>query len=298
MKAILKRTKFLELQTQGKFELYNNDDELVFSCDTLELPWKDNQNRISCIPLGEYKTIPRTHGAYANRAFHVQEKNGGEVKGRSHILIHSGNFFTDTKGCILLGRGFHDIALKTKKREIQKDGVMDLLNSRQTISELLELSDGFELSVQTDEKVIEKKSNSRIKIDFIKEGEIAYVNVKSKLNLRSEPNTESLVIDQLVDDTPLLIKEDLGEWMKVATLGVEGWCFGEYISLIDSNLGVVSVNSGTLNIRSDCHVKASKILEKGLNKEEKVEILEKRGDWYRVKARIEEGFVFNEFLIR
>ncbi len=73
---------------------------------TLELPWKDNQRRVSCIPGGSYPvrlvTTPR-HG----KVYNVQH-----VPGRDSILIHSGNVAGDTTkglesdvlGCILLGR--------------------------------------------------------------------------------------------------------------------------------------------------------------------------------------------------
>jgi hypothetical protein len=64
---------------------------------TLELPWKDNQRVISCIPIGEYKCTwhqsPRFGWTYL--------VNG--VPDRSAILFHAGNTVGDTDGCILLG---------------------------------------------------------------------------------------------------------------------------------------------------------------------------------------------------
>ena len=44
------RDTFTEESTIGK--LFLNGETF---CDTLELPWKDNQRSISCIPAGEYK---------------------------------------------------------------------------------------------------------------------------------------------------------------------------------------------------------------------------------------------------
>jgi len=76
-----------------------------FSCHTLELPWRENQRNISCIPAGEYKVRLRISPKYG-QVYHVKE-----VPNRSYILIHSGNVAGDTtlgyrtnvNGCILLG---------------------------------------------------------------------------------------------------------------------------------------------------------------------------------------------------
>lgn len=77
-----------------------------FNCHTLELPWRDNQRSISCIPAGEYNCKIRQSPRFGT-TYHVKE-----VPGRSYILIHSGNWAGDihkgykshVNGCILLGK--------------------------------------------------------------------------------------------------------------------------------------------------------------------------------------------------
>lgn len=66
-------------------------------CFTLELPWRDNEALVSCIPAGEYKCVQHFGPRYSN----VWELLG--VPGRSSILIHHGNTTDDTNGCILIG---------------------------------------------------------------------------------------------------------------------------------------------------------------------------------------------------
>jgi hypothetical protein len=92
------RETFTEESTIGNLHL--NGEWL---CDTLELPYRDNQRSISCIPAGQYKVRLRTARESATREYlHLLVE---DVKDRSHILVHIGNFPKDTKGCILVGIG-------------------------------------------------------------------------------------------------------------------------------------------------------------------------------------------------
>ncbi len=77
-----------------------------FTCYTLELPWRNNQRSISCIPPGNYKVEVRVSPKYG-KVYWVRK-----VPNRSYILIHGGNYAGDKNkglkthvaGCILLGK--------------------------------------------------------------------------------------------------------------------------------------------------------------------------------------------------
>ena len=64
-------------------------------CSTIELPWKNNQSRISYIPEGKYRLVKR----YSPRhKWHFELK---DVPGRQLILIHPANdAMLELQGCI------------------------------------------------------------------------------------------------------------------------------------------------------------------------------------------------------
>tara|TARA_A100000172_G_scaffold76366_1_gene59822 strand:+ start:425 stop:835 length:411 start_codon:yes stop_codon:yes gene_type:complete len=92
------RDTFTKKSTIG--ELFLNGERMS---DTLELPWKDNQKRVSCIPEGEYKVRLRTAKESGSRDYlHLLVQ---DVPNRDYILFHRGNSAKDTRGCILVGLG-------------------------------------------------------------------------------------------------------------------------------------------------------------------------------------------------
>ncbi len=96
MKIKLERDIRTPSVTLGRLILPNKEGKKTILA-TLELPWKDNANDISCIPVGIYKCVwhdsPKHPGSYEIT----------NVPDRTECLIHPGNFTVDTKGCILPG---------------------------------------------------------------------------------------------------------------------------------------------------------------------------------------------------
>jgi hypothetical protein len=89
MVLILTRKYFPE-GTNGKLEC-----EGKFICHMIELPWKENEKRISCIPEGEYFLRKRYSRKFA---WHLELV---AVKNRSLILMHpANNALRELNGCI------------------------------------------------------------------------------------------------------------------------------------------------------------------------------------------------------
>ena len=94
-----------------------------FKCFTLELPWKNNEVNVSCIPealayQGEKYTSPANGNVIAIN----------NVLNRTYIQIHSANFLRQLKGCIAVGDSI---------KFLDGDSLPDVTNSKNTLKSLL-----------------------------------------------------------------------------------------------------------------------------------------------------------------
>lgn len=96
-----------------------------FQCFTLELQDLNNQRGISCIPAGIYEYYARN----STRNGSVLELR--HVHNRTNIQIHSGNYTSQIKGCILTGDSV---------KWLNSDRIPDVTNSKNTLRRLLALA--------------------------------------------------------------------------------------------------------------------------------------------------------------
>lgn len=125
-------------QSPGFLMVLNDERKVIFSCATLELPWKGNERNVSCIPEGSYTVRKRRADESPSRNYDhfILE----DVPGRSYILMHTGNFNWHIKGCILVGE-YH--------KDINKDGLLDVFASLKTLIALNKLlPETFNLTIK------------------------------------------------------------------------------------------------------------------------------------------------------
>ena len=101
-------------------------NKVLFTCNTLELPYIDNKNNVSCIPENNYNVVPYSSAKFPNT---YQVTN---VVGRDKILIHKGNTKANTEGCILVGA-------------YSKSGL--IISSKDTLAKLKKVADSFKLVI-------------------------------------------------------------------------------------------------------------------------------------------------------
>lgn len=116
---LLERIEGTETYTLGRFWF---EGEIIY---TLELPWKDNEPFISCIPEGTYDVELTYSPKFKKMLWLIKD-----VPGRTGIRIHPASFVSDLEGCIAPG---------LNKQDLNGDGVIDMKNSRKALSLMRDL---------------------------------------------------------------------------------------------------------------------------------------------------------------
>ena len=106
-------------QTVGILSIW--EEGLIHSYHTLELPWKDNQHDISCIPPGVYDWVKWESPTKGDVIKVI------EVPKRTSILIHVANYVRELRGCIAPGM---------QVKDIDADGKLDVVSSRVALSRI------------------------------------------------------------------------------------------------------------------------------------------------------------------
>ena len=130
MVLFLTRTYFPEgtngtIQSEGKV-----------ICNTIELPWKNNEKRVSCIPEGKYFIRKRYSQKFK---WHLEVC---DVKNRSFILFHpANNALKELNGCIapvtkLSGPGLGLMSIKAFEK--LKTLVYRALDSKESVELFIE----------------------------------------------------------------------------------------------------------------------------------------------------------------
>lgn len=70
----------------------------LFTCFTVERPWLNNENNVSCVPAGTYPLVFEMSEKFHRLLWELKA-----VPGRKEAKIHVANFPEDLEGCIGLG---------------------------------------------------------------------------------------------------------------------------------------------------------------------------------------------------
>lgn len=122
----LERFAYTPFGTFGRF-VYGN-----FRAFTVERPWVNNTEKVSCIPEGEYQLIPHNSPKFGN-TFALSGDTVSEYpdpnKARALVLIHPANDMNDLEGCIGLGDTLGTV-----------NGIWAVLDSQKTVGTFLSLA--------------------------------------------------------------------------------------------------------------------------------------------------------------
>ena len=219
MKATIQREHYTDKQVTGTLKLFDGRKQ-IFTCKTLELPWRDNESNISCIPTGTYDAVKRVSDKYKH-SYHVKSPGDDQVAGRAWILIHPGNYFTDIRGCILIGRALTDI---------NSDEYKDVTSSTSTVKELLKLAGGtLKLQVKGEQPSYAGVTTiSDIPAETLAAGQEAIV-AASSLKVRRKPDPHGAQISNVLPNGHTVkVKKIKGDWANVDII-FTGWVSTKYL---------------------------------------------------------------------
>ena len=121
-------------QTLGILSV-TDDSGVIFTCRTLELPYKDNAQSISSFTEGKYICKYTLSPSFGFKTYEITS-----VPNRSGVRIHSANYVSQLRGCIALGDAHKDI---------NADGLSDAVHSGDTVKAFEKLMnyEDFELEI-------------------------------------------------------------------------------------------------------------------------------------------------------
>ncbi len=148
----LLRTSDNGVETLGKYSILDENGNAMFGLHCLELAWKNNEKRISCIPakIYEVQKLETTAELATSRLNypHFWIKN---VKDRSGVKIHSANYVRELLGCQAPG---------VNAADIDGDGQIDVTQSRKALKEMLKvLPENFLMEITYAPNVLTNANN-------------------------------------------------------------------------------------------------------------------------------------------
>lgn len=128
-KVIVIRDKVGKKSSHGVCLVMDEKQNILFSSQSLELGWLNNQRNISCIPAGKYELKLEWSPRFQKDLWEIYG-----VPNRSECKFHAANYVSQLNGCIALGR---------TRGDINADGILDVTSSRATMRKFHNAMDGF-----------------------------------------------------------------------------------------------------------------------------------------------------------
>lgn len=109
------------------------DNKILFSSQSLERGWLNNVRNVSCIPAGVYNLKLEWSPRFQKDLWEIYD-----VPNRRECKFHAANFSRELNGCIALGK---------ERRDLDKDELIDITDSRNTMKKFHEVMLGEQESI-------------------------------------------------------------------------------------------------------------------------------------------------------
>lgn len=125
----------------------------------------------------------------------------------------------------------------------------------------------------------------------------AAVNVKTQLNVRELPSSESEVIDSLTRDSVVYIYSEKDGWYHVETEnGIQGYIIKKYLTEGSAMgiAGTITDVEGTVNLRSGPDMEKSVVAK--IENGQEVYVIGGQGDWFEINCEGQKGYIFKKYV--
>lgn len=117
-------------QSSGLLLVQDGSGKLLFSCQSLERGWLNNNRNISCIPEGRYQLKLEWSNKFQADLWEIYG-----VPNRSECKIHASNYWHELNGCIAPG---------ITQRDFNGDGLPDNQYSRNALKDFHKAMVGYD----------------------------------------------------------------------------------------------------------------------------------------------------------
>lgn len=194
--------------------------------------------------------------------------------------------------------------------------VLGYLYNNQTITVIDEVNGWYKINFRSKEAYVSKDyvkliDNNPTNTKYSK-GKV--VNVNTRVNIRSQATTNSVVITMLKNGQTFDVIAKIGEWYQIKIGHKYGYIYGKYVSIIANSSSVTNTTTqtssssnssqrksghvnnitGTLNVRSGAgtNYKVIGYLTKGAS----VEIIGEQGNWFKISYNGRTAYVSKNYV--
>ncbi|MGE7887323.1 SH3 domain-containing protein [Bacillus cereus] len=195
---------------------------------------------------------------------------------------------------------FDQVALHTKDNV--NSSSIDTIRFNTKVNILETTKDWYKVSVQNKVGYVQKDA---ILLKNKLQSNNQYIVNANALNVRSEPNLESSILDVLPNGKFITVQENQGEWYKISHNGQTGYVQKAFVSngsqpqvkgITVQNNTKYTVATPTLNVRSTAST--SSALLGSLQNGTQVQVVETVGTWYKIRFGTGYGYVARHYVVQ
>lgn len=127
------------------------------------------------------------------------------------------------------------------------------------------------------------------------EGNMVGTVTADVLNVRETPGTSAKILAKVLQNTEVKVTETKDGWHRIVYNEITGWVCGDYLTVREEAIGEGIIGGSNVNVRNNPDLSSEVIIR--LQKNDKVAVFNRKGDWYRIQlAGGQYGWVYKDLI--